>query len=148
MKVYIFQSVYRDMQEEAALYPDKETGGVWLGQLCEDRWIITHNLRPGPQAVHQPGCFAYDHSYVLEQARKCIAAARQPIGILGYWHTHTSGRDTFSAEDGPLNEQYAALRESGALCGIVTNRDGIELALYQVRLPLRYEKTEYIIMEE
>lgn len=148
MEVRITKTAYLDMCAESAQYPDTETGGVWLGRFCEDHWSITHNLRPGPDALHQPGCFAYDHAYVLAEAEKQITASRQSVSVIGYWHTHTSGRDTPSQGDAPLDEQYAALSPNGALCGIVTNRDGFRLTLYRVKLPLRYEKIDYIITEE
>ena len=147
MEVRIKKSAYLDMGAELALYPDTETGGVWLGTLREDHWLITHNLRPGPKALHEPGCFAYDHEHVLTQAAH-IAASQQPLSVIGYWHSHTSGRDTPSPGDAQLDEQYAALRSDGALCGIVTNRDGFCLSVYQVGLPLRYEKMNFIITEE
>ena len=148
MEVWITKAAYLDMCAENAQYPDTETGGVWLGKFCEDHWIITHNLRPGPAALHQPGCFAYDHDYVLAQAKKQIAAFQQPVSVIGYWHTHTSGRNVSSPGDAPLDEQYAALSPDGALCGIVTNRDGFCLTVYQVELPLRYKKINLIIMED
>ena len=148
MEVWIKKAAYLDMCAESAQYPDRETGGVWLGQLCGDHWVITHNLCPGPKALHEPGCFAYDHAYVLRQAEKQMTASRQPISVIGYWHTHTSGRNTPSPGDAPMDEQYAALSPDGALCGIVTNRNGFCLTLYQAVLPLRYEKMNFIITEE
>ena len=136
------------MLEEFSHYPDTETGGVWLGKVCADHWYITDNLRPGPKAQHLPGCFAYDYEDVLAQAQKRIVESCEPISIVGYWHSHTSGNCSPSMDDASLNEQYAALRPEGALCGIVTNHNGFCLTLYQATLPLRYEKINFYITEE
>ncbi len=147
MEVWIKKAAYLDMRAENARYTDTETGGVWLGQVCGGHWLITHNLSPGPKALHEPGRFAYDHEYVLTQAEQ-ITASQQPVSVIGYWHSHTSGRDIPSPGDASLDEQFAALTTNGALCGIVTNRGGFCLTLYQAKLPLRYKKINFIIMED
>ena len=147
MEARIKKAVYWDMIAENAQYSNTETGGVLLGRFCNDHWLITHNLHPGPAALHLSGCFAYDYDYVMEQAQKQVLASQQPISVIGYWHTHTSGRTVASPGDAPLDEQFAALNPNGALCGIVTNRAGFRLTLYQVELPLRYKIIKYILEE-
>ena len=147
MEVRIKKAVYLDMLAENAQYSNTETGGVWLGRFCGDHWLITDNLHPGPAALHLPGCFAYDYDYVMEQAQKRVHTSRQPISVIGYWHTHTSGRTVASPGDAPLDKQFAALSPNGALCGIITNRDGFCLTLYQVELPLRYKIIKFILEE-
>lgn len=80
-------------------YP-RETGGMLLGYVAEDRSVVVRSIiGPGPNAVHERTGFVPDGAYqqaVLEE-RFRASAGRETY--LGDWHTHPEGDPSLSRLD-------------------------------------------------
>jgi integrative and conjugative element protein (TIGR02256 family) len=145
MEAVINENVLQAMDAEVRLFPDIETGGVWLGRWEGDVCFITHHIGPGENALRKAYSFSYDAAHVSREAEKLLQDTAEPLKLIGYWHTHHSGNAAFSEGDAELNGLYAQFNGGQAVCGIVTIGDKPELHLYKVVLPLQYEKIMYTV---
>jgi hypothetical protein len=82
----------------------------------------------------------YDQTYINHLTNKTARLYKHRLELLGLWHVHPSGSDTFSTADDRLNTDYASLRGSGAISGLVNLDPQFRLTMYHVTLPLHYTK--------
>src|SRR4029434_749036 len=84
--------------------------------------------------------FSKDHPYVKHVINKTARLYKHGLKLLGCWHVHPSGADTFSPADDEVNTNYVSRCESSAISGLVNLDPQFRLTMYHVTLPLHYTK--------
>lgn len=122
-----------------------ETGGIFLGRYFEGVWYVLETLDPGPQSVFKHSFFEYDDAYITHLANKVERFYKQGLELIGLWHRHPGGYDSFSSTDDGTNQKYSRLHPEGAISCLVNLDPDFRLTVYHVDNPLRYQKLKFAI---
>ena len=117
-----------------------ETGGILLGVFSEHTWYVLESIDPGPNSIFTPSYFEYDRAYTEHLANKVRRSYKAEISLLGLWHRHPGGFDSFSRTDDATNIKYARLHPKGAISGLVNIDPVFRFTLYHVSDSLTYRK--------
>jgi hypothetical protein len=139
-RVVFAEKAYLAVVAETHEHIGTETGGDLLGHQVDGVWYVLESLDPGPNAILNRASFSYDHPYVKHVINKTARLYKHGLELLGFWHVHPAGTDTFSSADDAVNTTYASLREGGAISGIVNPDPQFRFTMYHVALPLHYTK--------
>lgn len=116
-----------------------ETGGILLGHVIGDVWVVMEVIPPGIDSVHQYAYFEYDEKFVNYLAESVATKYENKLELLGLWHRHPGSMDTFSGTDDGTNRVFAGLRTCGAISGLVNVDPNFRLTMRHVSNPLHYE---------
>jgi proteasome lid subunit RPN8/RPN11 len=139
-RVVFSDKAYQAVIAETYEHLGRETGGDLLGHRVDGVWYVLETVDPGPNAVHNPSTYAKDHPYVKHVINKTARLYKHGLELLGCWHVHPSGSDTFSSADDAVNTNYVSRCESSAISGLVNHNPEFRLTMYHVTLPLHYTK--------
>ena len=116
-----------------------ETGGILLGHVIGDVWVVMEVIPPGIDSVHQYAYFEYDEKFVNYLAESVATKYENKLELLGLWHRHPGSMDTFSGTDDGTNRVFAGLRTCGAISGLVNVDPNFRLTMRHVSNPLHYD---------
>lgn len=147
MRAWITDAALAGIDEEMALYPDQETGGLLLGYWGGDEVVITTVTGPGPAARRGRTWFEPDSAWQADQLAQVYRESGRTVTYLGDWHTHPGGAAVPSRRDRKTLRRIRSAPEARAprpLMGIVVPSGGPQPALWclsrrrrPVLLPLR-----------
>jgi hypothetical protein len=122
-----------------------ETGGIFLGFFDNNVWYVIEGIDPGPRSIFTPSYFEYDQGYVSHLSNKIARYYSRNIGLVGLWHRHPGGFDSFSRTDDGTNQKYASQNNFGAISGIVNIDPDFRLTIYHVENnnPISYSKIPF-----
>ncbi|MER9794161.1 Mov34/MPN/PAD-1 family protein [Mesorhizobium sp. M0213] len=87
--VWLPQAIVQDMQTDADLWYDRETGGTFMGYWAENHAaVVTAMIPAGPQASHEGRSFVPDQSWQQAEIAKHYERSGRLDTYLGDWHTH------------------------------------------------------------
>lgn len=90
--MWISESAYHCLLEEADRGYPLETGGVLLGYFAESGApVALAVVGPGPNASHSRTRFLPDHAWQCEQIDHVYEESRGEWVYVGDWHTHPEG---------------------------------------------------------
>ena len=119
-QVFLADAAYLALVAEAREYADRETGGIFLGTIQDERWYVLEVIDPGyGRIVRKTAYFEYDREYVTHLANVRSRLYRNGLGLLGLWHRHPGSFDRFSRTDDGTNRIFAEGRPEGALSALV-----------------------------
>ncbi|MBR9883480.1 MAG: hypothetical protein GYB21_07405 [Oceanospirillales bacterium] len=96
-KVWIHESAFTAMANEASKKYPLETGGVLVGYVANDRIpVVMATIGPGENAKHARTRFHPDHDWQCEQLDKLYDQSEGQLVYLGDWHTHPNGSPQMS----------------------------------------------------
>ena len=123
-----------------------ETGGIFLGVMCDDIWYVIETIDPGPKSIFEVAYFEYDGDYVRHLANKINRLYGDRLDVLGLWHRHPGSMDTFSSTDNGTNIEFTELNNGVTISAIVNIDPKFRLTIYTVtNKPLKYRKISYEI---
>lgn len=109
-----------------------ETGGILLGHIIDDVWVIMEVLPPGQSGVFELAYFEYDQKFVNYLADVISSHYKIPLSLLGLWHRHPDSLDTFSSTDNLTNRKFAQLSQYGAISGLVNIDPDFRITIYHI----------------
>lgn len=131
---------------EARAAGSADCGGLLLGRRCGVVWFIIEAIDAGPDALAQPGFFAYDMKYVNHVVNKTRLIYKEPLDLLGLWHSSRDSEPSVSDKEAGI--RFAALNPSGAVISHVNAGRKPELfyvSAFGAIEPLRSEINEKAI---
>lgn len=112
-----------------------ETGGILLGHIVNDTWVVMEVLPPGIHCIFEIAYFEYDEDFVNYLADSVANQYKMPLELLGLWHRHPGNMDTFSGTDDITNTTFAKLHPKGAISGLVNIDPKFRFTMYHVGNP-------------
>lgn len=119
------------IRESFAKHP-VETGGILLGYILDDVWIVMEVIPPGMKGVHEPAYFEPDREFVNYLAHSVANQYKEPLQLLGLWHRHPGSMDYFSSTDDGTNSKWASLNPAGVISGLVNIDPAFRLTMYHL----------------
>lgn len=114
-KIWICESEFSEMKNEASQKYPLETGGVLVGYVANDCTpVVMAAIGPGENAKHARTRFHPDHDWQCEQLDKFYVQSQGLLVYLGDWHTHPNGSPQMSWLDCRTLRSIA--RHSSAQC--------------------------------
>lgn len=148
MKVIFSKRAYSSLIAEVADKLATETGGLFLGHRDGDTWYVLETLDPGPNSVFQIAYFEYDQKYTNHLANKIAKIYIKPLKLIGLWHRHPGSFDQFSSTDDGTNRKFAQINNGEAISALVNIDPDFRLTMYQVSLPIKYKKIEFVVDDD
>lgn len=147
LEVFFSDDAYKEMLLETKERIFTETGGLFLGQIIDNTWIIFEVVDPGPKAYFSNSLFEYDHEYQEHLANK-IARRYESLELLGLWHRHPGTFNDFSSTDFDTFKKFIANENRGILSGLVNLIPEFQFTLYYIEENVKnYCKMEYQIKD-
>ena len=145
MKVVFSDRAYASVMAETTEKIQTETGGLFLGTVVNDTWYIIEAIDPGPKSIFEVAYFEYDKNYTQHLINKIANLYDEKLSLIGLWHRHPGSFDIFSTTDNGTNSKYAAMRECGAISGLVNIDPKFRFTMYHVARPCKYTKITYVV---
>lgn len=132
-----------------------ETGGILLGHIVGDTWVVMEVLPPGIHCIFNVAYFEYDQNFVNYLADSVANQYEMPLELLGLWHRHPGSMDFFSGTDDVTNTTFAQQNPYGVISGIVNIDPKFRLTMYHLDSPKNrtgnyptYDKIEVIVGDD
>ena len=109
-----------------------ETGGILLGHVVDDAWVVMEVIPPGINSIFEYAYFEYDHKFVNYLADKVASKYKRPLTLLGLWHRHPGSMDVFSQTDDDTNRKFADLSDHGTISGLVNVDPDFRITMYHL----------------
>ncbi|MBQ6342101.1 MAG: hypothetical protein IJI41_03140 [Anaerolineaceae bacterium] len=148
MKVIFSDRAYTSVLAETTEKIDTETGGLFLGIMCDDIWYVIEAIDPGPKSVFKVDYFEYDQRYTQHLINKIANLYKYKLDLIGLWHRHPGSLDTFSIVDNGTNIKYASMRDKGAISGLVNVDPIFRLTMYHVNQECEYKYILYDVGDD
>ena len=145
MKAVFSDRAFASVMSETTEKIQTETGGLFLGTVVSDTWYIIEAIDPGPRSIFEVAYFEYDKDYTQHLINKIANLYDEKLSLIGLWHRHSGSFDIFSATDNGTNSKYAAMRECGAISGLVNIDPKFRFTMYHVERPCKYTKISYVV---
>lgn len=107
-----------------------ETGGILLGHIVDDTWLVMEVLPPGIHSIFQTAYFEYDEKFVNYLAQSVANQYKRPLSLLGLWHRHPGNMDVFSGTDDQTNSTFARQLPKGVISGLVNVDPKFRFTMY------------------
>jgi len=147
-KVIFSERAYAAVLAETKEMITTETGGVFLGIAERDVYYIVETIDPGPNSIFQTTYFEYDKKYISHLANKINKLYSDKLDVLGLWHRHPGGLDSFSHTDDDTNKRFARENDGCTISAIVNVDPKFRLTIYLATLnPLEYNKIPYEVSD-
>ena len=128
-----YSSIYLETMQR--MNDKKETGGVLLGHIDDEKCYILENVLPGHLAKRTIGSFEYDVKFVDYVATHLANLYFIKLDVVGIWHTHFDSIDIFSEPDRSINRKFVEQYGHNIVSGIVlVDEEQINLTMYDVCL--------------
>lgn len=132
-----------------------ETGGILLGHIINDVWVVMEVLPPGKHSIFEVAYFEYDKDFVNYLADSVANQYAYPLELLGLWHRHPGSMDYFSSTDDVTNTTFALQNEKGVISGLVNIDPRFRLTMYHLDYPNKeilgrpsYNKVEVVVGDD
>lgn len=123
-----------------------ETGGILIGYVLDNgAWIVVENIPPGYNTIHQRAYFEYDAEFVNYLSNVIALQYKGNLQVLGLWHRHPGGMDTFSNTDDGTNIKFARDRQCGAISALVNCDPRMRMTMYHVSPQGLYQPIEWYV---
>lgn len=126
---------YNSIIRESFKKDPVETGGILLGHIVDDTWVVMEVLPPGIHCIFEIAYFEYDEDFVNYLADSVANQYKIPLELLGLWHRHPGSMDTFSGTDDITNTTFAKLHPKGAISGLVNIDPKFRFTMYHLGNP-------------
>lgn len=100
------------LEKEVKQTLPKETGGILMGYISFNDYIITHIIGPGPNAIHETNKFIPDHEYQCAEITKHFIRTIGRETYLGDWHSHPNATAYLSKQDITTLTHIAEFKEA------------------------------------
>jgi len=132
-RICFTEQAYLSVVAESKDFPDRETGGIFLGHVIGDTWFVVESIDPGYQNIHRSvSLFEYDEEYVNHLANVRARLYEHKLQLLGLWHRHPGSFDSFSSTDDGTNQRFSSLQPRGALSALVNFDPDFRFTVYHV----------------
>lgn len=121
---------YNAIIRETFEHEPVETGGILLGHVVDDTWVVMEVLPPGIHSIFQVAYFEYDEEFVNYLAHSVANQYKRPLSLLGLWHRHPGSMDTFSGTDDLTNRTFARQLPQGVISGLVNVDPRFRFTMY------------------
>ena len=121
-----YNSIIRETFEKHPV----ETGGILLGHIVDDTWVVIEVLPPGIHSIFQTAYFEYDEQFVNYLAQSVANQYKRPLSLLGLWHRHPGSMDVFSGTDDQTNSTFARQLPKGVISGLVNVDPEFRFTMY------------------
>lgn len=128
--VVFSNKAYNAIIRETFEHEPIETGGILLGHIVNDTWVVMEVLPPGIHSIFQMAYFEYDEEFVNYLAHSVANQYKQPLLLLGLWHRHPGSMDTFSGTDDQTNRTFARQLPQGVISGLVNVDPRFRFTMY------------------
>lgn len=131
-KIILNRKTFNKIICETFSYADDETGGVFIGYIYDNVWYIIDSIDAGllEKTTHTRAFFKYDEVYVNHQIKKQKEIYKYVPYILGFWHRHPFGMDTFSMEDEKTMSKHCKISKHGILSMLVNIDPELRMTFY------------------
>lgn len=109
-----FQKISNCIAKANNLY---EVGGVLLGHRHLRTYFIIDATIPVSQELKSSVSFELDGTKETQLANRLISMYRRKLTLVGIWHSHVGGMDTFSSQDKQSNKKFTEI-VGGAISAI------------------------------
>ena len=134
-QVVFSDKAYNDLVFEVFDNKTTETGGIFLGNIDQDKkiWYIIEMIDPGyNEIIRQHAYFEYDHEYVNHLANIISKRYKKDLQLVGLWHRHPGSMDTFSITDDGTNLEFLKICKHNPISALVNLDPDFRLTLYHV----------------
>lgn len=128
--VVFSNKAYNAIIRETFEHEPVETGGILLGHVVEDTWVVMEVLPPGIHSIFKLAYFEYDEDFVNYLAHSVANQYKMPLSLLGLWHRHPGSMDVFSGTDDETNRTYARQLPNGVISGLVNVDPRFRFTMY------------------
>lgn len=133
MHIHIAEDVYVSMHDETGKFPDKETGGVFLGHYHDNNCTIISMVDSGyDSVVRRPSYFEYDRVYVKHVANIIASSYKEPPRLVGLWHRHPGSLDSFSNTDHQTHRRFIDTTGSSIISMIINVDPIYRITAYRI----------------
>jgi len=112
MKIWIKKDIIDEILSNGNIWRPKETGGVLMGYIAADYYVVTDLIGPGPNAVHGLFSFEPDQEFHKQEIADLYERSKQTTTYLGDWHTHPNSFPYLSATDKKTAQKIASYSEA------------------------------------
>jgi integrative and conjugative element protein (TIGR02256 family) len=112
MKIWIKKDIIDQIFSGGNSWSPKETGGVLMGYITTDHYVVTDLIGPGPNAVHSLFSFQPDQEFHKQEIAALYEQSEQRTKYLGDWHTHPNSFPYLSSTDKKTAQKIAAYSEA------------------------------------
>lgn len=153
--VVFSKRAYNAVIQESFKKDPVETGGIMLGHIVDDTWIVMEVLPPGQNSIFQVAYFEYDEAFVNYLADSVANQYEYPLDLLGLWHRHPGSMDVFSRTDDVTNNTFAMQNPKGVISGLVNIDPRFRFTMYhldqpkeQTKFKPNYKKVEVVVGDD
>lgn len=112
MKIWIKKEVLDKIFLDGNNWLPKETGGVLMGYIAIEDYIITDFIGPGEKAVHGYHSFQPDQAFHESEVARIYKYSELKITYLGDWHTHPNSFPYLSNTDKKTAHKIAKYKKA------------------------------------
>ncbi len=130
--VIFSDKAYNELIRESFSKHPVETGGLLLGYVVNDTWVVMEVVPPGHKGIHETAYFEYDVDFVNYLIPTIANRYKDPLQLLGLWHRHPGSMDFFSSTDDETNSEFASRSRIGTISGLVNIDPNFRLTMYHL----------------
>lgn len=112
MKIWINEIALDEILAGGNEWLPRETGGVLIGYLTENEYVITHVIGPGPKAKHGYLNFEPDQEFHEAEIARMYNESKRTLTYLGDWHTHPNSTAYLSSIDKRTAKKIASHKKA------------------------------------
>jgi integrative and conjugative element protein (TIGR02256 family) len=98
-RVHVSTDAFQFIQREIQQWHGVETGGVLVGYLEGEQFVITHASDPGPRGRRRRRSVQIDGAFATEFCHDLESRSGGSVYYLGDWHVHPVGSLSLSPRD-------------------------------------------------
>lgn len=148
LHVVLSGRAYAGVLSQALRDGREETGGVFLGRVCNRIWYVMEAVPLS--SADAPAVFSWEPEEVRRIAEFYGGLYREPVEVLGFWHRHPARMDYFSPEDEKILQTGDWPR--GQLAMLVNADPDLRLSFYCCNgmelMPVEYDHGDEYFLEE
>lgn len=131
-KIVLSNKAFTKIVSETFSYGDAETGGVFIGLICNGVWYVTDVIDAGlkPDTTHTSTYFVYDEKYVNHRIEKEGIIYKYQPTCLGFFHRHPGSFDTFSVPDERTMKEHCDMSRHGLISMLVNIDPKLRMTFY------------------
>lgn len=112
MTVWITEEILTYVHSSSEKWLPKETGGILMGYIVGNEFVVTDIIGPGPKAVHRDFSFEPDQNFHKSEIAKIYNLSNRTITYIGDWHTHPNSKPYLSDQDKKAIKNIAAFKKA------------------------------------
>lgn len=146
-KIVLSDMAYAKVVSETFSYGENETGGVFIGLICNGIWYVLDMIDAGlvKQTTHTSSYFVYDEEYVNHRIEKEKAVYRHVPSCIGFYHRHPGSMDTFSLPDEKTMKEHCDMSRHGLVSMLVNIDPDFRMSFYYASKQDELFRVEYVV---